>query len=258
MKTTFISRSFVAASILLLTFACDEGDDARLDNCKIMESHTVYTDGEPEDCAYTYNGEGLLVSYLLRYGDPILPDYSLLTSFEYDADGKKIKEQYDEGLGVYYYALYTYNNDGQLIKEEYYQENSLTAYNKVEYNSSGQVIKRQHYDVEGDVATADYYGTYEYANTTTKNLWRYSNYHQAGTLKYTIEYEYDNKINPWALNGMSRSENNTIKRTRTEGDEVGVIQYVYKYNANDYPIEMTYIDEDGVERFTEAYLYVCE
>ena len=258
MMKFFLNRSLhVFLAVIFITVGCDE--EAKMGACRISKSVLTDTDGGVDEYTYTYNSDDKLIKWASVLTEADHDVYRYTVEFIYDSNGNLVTQIYDtDGR-----AEYTYNNDSQIIKEETFSQDVLTAIVENEYNASGQVIKRQHYHVTNGVATADSYNLIEYPTTETTNVSRSRKYSQDGTLISTTEYLYDDKKNPWTNVGLDAvygygKENNTTKVTRTEGASIQTSTYIYEYNEKDFPSEMTYIDNAGINRYTDVYTYACK
>lgn len=187
-------------------------------------------------------------------------------SFEYNAAGKLVKENYyyicdqpaDEftytygsaGIqkveavirGIYssttaicdraagLHSVITYEYDDQQRIKRVIGDNSSTSFT---YNSEG-LVARADYTASG---AASFYSTYQY--DSKKNLVETFNSDGRGTTRY----EFDNKRNPLyeiesrpdVITAFNRSPNNVVKIIN--GSEQNSIQY--NYNLAGYPVEMS-------------------
>jgi len=149
---------------------------------------------------------------------------SLTQSFNYDTDGKLIKQIYTRpSVSNSEYSEFMWN-DGRISRRTMYYKDEISGYIDYLYDDKGNLTKESKYYVPSNGDTV---------------------------LQTTTEYEYDNMKNPFRVfkrlinPGKYTNLNNIIKRTYTihfEVDEwtqkIQVTHNSYEYDDNDYPVKV--------------------
>ena len=157
------------------------------------------------------------------------PKGFLIETITYNSDGT-----------IQYKYNYTYDNNGTRIKTTRYDSSGkMTNYYKYDYNEFGNKVKAYSYVLDGNLE--EYY-TYEYDGDG--NLIEEKWFSPLGDEVYNIETDYDNGIKTHTYtydeNGdliyeyvfRYDEKGNIIEETKynSNGLQVGIIQYVYKYH----------------------------
>lgn len=195
----------------------------------------TYTNPKTCELCGTTEGTSIPVCVEKKFSHKSDPVYN--SKFEYDAEGKKIKEvQYKAEDGSLYGEIsFEYDVDGNLVKEEgdywiytyeYDENGNLIAQNTelkdfstktiFEYDADGKKISgHEKGERLGEEFTREYTFEYDADGKLVKKIW----YWQDGTVT-TTEYEYD-------------ADGNLIKEEYTEGSEelgwewVEISEYTY-------------------------------
>ncbi len=196
----------------------------------LLKDVQTYEDGDKKIKEYTYDSHNRLITERITESDS--PSDYFETTYEYDAQGKKIKEvtTYDYGngnAGSYTYE-YEYDPNGNMVKRIYTKVGeSGKKITKYEYNSKGQITKELYHD-----GTYDYY-EYSSNNELLKKVYVWSDGHES----YDT-YQYDN-------NGV------LVKEMDSYGNSVE-----YVYDSNYCLIKMVEYDEDQIDSVTEYGEYI--
>ncbi|GAA4315996.1 hypothetical protein GCM10023183_37040 [Nibribacter koreensis] len=239
----------------MLASSCSD-DDEDTDNGGLKDCVptlvTTTEGGATNKTTIGYNGERQISSVMIE-GD------GALTGTVAYSNGKPSKFTVTEselGPGS---IEYTYNSGGQLtqmnLTSSLFGSSPVIRYT-LEYNGSGQVSKiitSQANPFTGSGLQQTEYSTFTY--DSKGNIQKESVYTGtgAGELDYTIDYTYDNNVNPAnALEKLIRgvSSPNNILTAITKGADGTVFQdesysNVYKYNSDNYPTEFTQTMQSG-------------
>lgn len=224
--------------IVVVMVQCDN-EDPKNETCKLIRQKYA---------ELAYNDEGRLVT-LVQTNDnqePVSGGYR--REFEYDNDDRLVL--IDEFQGTNLSRTFTFDySEGQILQKEYWfqEENDpeLPDYT-VAYtlNSENKVIQLDHEDLNTGLLRTH---TYEYEG---QNVVKMTSVSDEPSLNYVQEFEFDNYLNPNALEGfelhwndnifnnLTQNKNNYTKITTTNpGSAPTVVTLSYSYNSNNYPKE---------------------
>ena len=179
-------------------------------------------------------------------------DQQVASTITYDAEiirsemqytNKRLTRQNDfypdgssAGYKLYFYDFYGLMDRIDHYKPDIYDYTKITLhhYETFEYNTQHQLTKSSYYHSHGaGELTIDSYNEYEY--DTKGNLLAHRVYsHKLGgqgdmVLAVTGAFEFDDKANPFPLNGIQNTDKQTISKNN-------LIKATYKYpNGNVYP-----------------------
>lgn len=202
-----------------------------------------YTEGEFKGNKYQWNGNKLTDIIYSDYDDGRLYEENLLGRIELTYDGDNVTEIRLRDGSYQNNTYFTYNKDHITEIYKTYIEGSYSGWARttITYASDGhpqEVMKT--YD-NGSVSR--YLITWSGDNIISFQLYR------NGSLRYTINYTYDNKKSPYAefpewfiytekeMAFEFLSANNVILESTTYNDgQVSSISYTYAYDG-DYPVK---------------------
>ena len=119
-------------------------------------------DGKMIGATYTYDDQGRCVKFVT--------DLNYMSTFSYDADGKKIQtDNYDPNGALTGYATSEYG-DGYKRDNLYNAEGMLTGYQIQYYNQREQRVRYEHYDADGTLTS---YSTEEYDDNGKRIAWNH-------------------------------------------------------------------------------------
>lgn len=111
------------------------------------------------------------------------------------------------------------------------------------YNSFDQLVRADTYLNGNSTSTPDYYSTYIYPSTGTKNYSARMDYDGSHTLRAIFSFAYDTKQNPEAVifPTYQLPTNNVTQRTVLYRGSNGsaITDFIYTYNANGFPLTVT-------------------
>ncbi len=203
-------------------------------------------------------------------------------SFTYE-DGKLIKTFLTGSRGQETTAKYSYTDDGKLEKIEYQPNSNVLTY---VYDAQGKLIR---IDAKGNFMPREFeydendniikqtmlfngkpYGYSEYTYDRKGNLETCTVYNKDNVNTQTIEFKYDNKINPmvnwgvflnqyelmygYPVGNLTNNPKKIITTYETESKwkidgekkqagDVDRLRIKYKYNKHDYPEKITINDD---------------
>lgn len=194
--------------------------------------------------SFSYKADGKLTSidYYLKKADNT-PYLAMRDLFQYD-NGRAVKiDRFDEKNQPSAYTSFSYNNEGKVngITES---ANDIRTTVKAEYhysNTTGVTEVVLGYSYSHSASTMNYYQRYRNGNLVSDNSKTNNNSTETG------QYDYDNNINPYAHMGWPNlflsnySKNNRTNQQKTYfGSYPAAVayQFIYKYDADGYPIEL--------------------
>lgn len=201
---------------------------------------------------YTYNSANQVIGYSDTTGDKY--------TFSYDLNGLLIT------------AIKTYSNGNNTFKYKYDANKRLIELvwgsndgNKLiyTYNSNGQVTKMQYqYKNSSGNYVSDFYQTFAYVSSNTKNYSEINYYNAAGQLTGKESYQYDSQPNPFLSVNAYRidwdlsepvSSNNPTKIIYTSGSTAQTTTFSYTYNSKGY--RLTQLVSVGASTSEVKYTY---
>ena len=266
MKTISKIKSILLLAILIFFVSgCNKGKDPAPILCYLLKSTSTSSSdpGFTGSNTFNYSTDMKLTTVVSSYTDNGATETETYT-VTYDSKGNITKAQ--NSSTPISRIEFTYDANNHITRKDYYEDNVLEDRTDHDYNASGQLIKDQYYEIVSGTAKKDFYSTYEYANTTTKNPLKLKYYSSDGTLSDTSEYLYDDKKTPFATLGAlfndTSAENNVTKETNSyQGSpSVSITTYTYEYNDNGYPTKSTSSNKTGTFTSTDVntYTYDCK
>lgn len=265
-KLNPIKSLFLYLSLGLCLAACDEDNpDPDPDNpaqtgCQLTK---VVEEGDDEYGEVEYNTQGYITKLITKEtGSNAADEYTLFT---YNTNNQLVKwENYDDGQLDDDYATLGFTNN-LLTTINNYDGSTISSVTTLKYDADKRVIEASNDgEVDGIVFKTTY--TYDSKGNVTKE-----EYFNNDVLTSTYTYEnYDDKHTPYsAIKGVpgilleDLSQNNPGKMTESyDSNGDGVLQpdeqsdvttYIYKYNSDGLPTEVTETDQSGIEVMTFAY-----
>jgi hypothetical protein len=262
LSTKSLLSAVLAASILV---GCNKDDDPKTKLCFLT---TVVEVGSAETTTINYTLENQKITKVNTKSVYSGGSFEDNTTITYDSKGNITETNSSDGTRT----VFTYTNN-QVTKVEDFDGTTLSDRTDYEY-SNGQIVKAQYYDeTNPGTFVKDDYDVFEYANTTSKNPIKIKSFSKTGTTpSYTVEYQYDDKKNPYSasaaiLNLLSlyaeASENNITKATFTSASSPNVQTntYTYEYNTEGYPTKSTRVatntGQPSTSTSTTTYTYNC-
>jgi len=233
-------------AIICLTEGCTNDSDeptpaSTKKNCYLLKSTSTNSLNDLlEEKTYQLNSEGKVIELttILKSNST---SFSYSEKFEYAQNGKISKVE-----GTNYYHTYTYNTSNQLTNISYFVDNIITSKIDIQYNSSGQLIKKIYSESISGTLVYIGYRDYSYSDNTSINAIKESFKNTGNVLQFYIQYEYDEKANPFSNIGLDHSlsvpaVNNISKSTYTQitgSPSATVTSFTYKYNDSGYPSQL--------------------
>lgn len=243
---------FIIFSALFLS-SCSE-DDGPADPVSETKSQLskVYIDDELAiEIIYDAQNKVSRINY---------PIYSYYYVYEYAANGNVIKEMsyYDDVLSSTH--VYEYNAENMPIKitTTIRYNDGLEEYQAFSYNQD-KTLKEINLTTANSVDAKETF-TFNNAKNVVASTWS-----APGDDGEQSTFTYDNKKNPffglvpyqyhseWSA-AQLLSPNNIIEEEETEDDEQEYETFEYEYNADGYPTEIIYTEEDYMEVWRLEYL----
>jgi YD repeat-containing protein len=267
----FTLKNFLVLALsATVLFSCSKDDDKAANpnnpsgqKCRITSDNE--NNGE-EESIYEYDSQGRLIKQSYKEGGKLEPYYE---TYEYNNAGYISKITEWDSAGVDGYELYTYNTDGRPTRREvFYDDGSgiaLQSINTYEYNESKRLIRRNRYD--GSTPNViDEYQIITYPTGNTARDQSFSDMNNDGTpeLESTTDYTFDDKKSPQLLLGVAFedefiSEHNSIKEVYSYPGNPSASRtrtYTYEYNAEGFPTKM--IGNDGSSTpWVVTFSYIC-
>lgn len=167
-----------------------------------------------------------------------------------------------------------YDDKNRLTETKHFYNEDFTYGIRYVYNSSGQLIKTAAYEFTSlDNEITNFYTTYDYISTESKNALRASRYDLHNSffvLSNIFEYEYDDKKKPYPytlahnldyiFSDETPSENNIITETvkDSSGSIVATYAYSYQFNENGYPTARIGSRAGSTIDHSTTYSYNCK
>lgn len=221
--------------------------------CQISKITTSSLGGTSQS-EYLYDVDGFITKILFSVSGA--SQFSGSKAVQYGTNRKVSKVETDS-----YSVVYSYNSSNQLTKLEYYSQGKLNSVTTFTYNFNQQLDKEiSNALVSGNMQYLGY-RVYSYPNGSTTSFSRVSFFDTKNVLAFTIDYEYDSKINPLSSLDLSETEfrpqpqNNITKSIYTQiagGTSITTTINSFKYNEFDLPTEKV---TDGT---TVNYFYECK
>lgn len=219
----------------------------------------------------------------------ILPGYRAAMTISYNNDHKIASVAYDAfpgGAMISYQELYAYFNgrlsrinirrngkvgtyktftyDSRTITESYYaigntDQNNVTVYYLAAAGSRQIVAWARRGQNQRDSVTFTYTGD---------NVTRMDAYNADDEVEYSYRYEYDDKVNPFALAGLSGedaehfkpiniSKNNITHIELHYDDNIDHTGFTYTYDKDNRPVTRT-MTRGGTDDPAQSISYVCD
>jgi hypothetical protein len=247
----------------LIFQGCKKTDDKPSGNDPQTPSGTPYLSrytiadsaGVQENDVYHYDDSNRLTEILYYEGEDYHYPVAKRT-FQYGG-GKLLRSEYSQpGSSQDYISNYEYNSNGKIAVCFYnimYPNPDLNIYLKFvfKYDSSGGaslLLKKDSY-VQAD--SSYMYESHAYTYDARGNPTKILSYNSDGRLSGSAEYEYDDKINPLQRSDPERAAsqpyvNNLIKDGPGQPED----SYVYRYNAQGYPLSCTHGKQTLIYEYT--------
>ncbi|QMU26850.1 hypothetical protein [Adhaeribacter radiodurans] len=267
-RTTLQLHLSILLSLLFFT-ACtsDDAVDPIPDTKVLVLSKVIFAG--VDTIKYQYNAQKRLTK--ARYSAERTPTANrYYREYEYDEAGRLTKSHFKliNGDELSYFT-YTYTNN-RLTKISYYNrpqplgEFNHEYDNVIEYNSQNQITKLLTYQPELPTTIHRYtVYTYNAAGNVVK-LMDYLNSESGPVNDYTVEYTYDNKINPYqnavqiGIGAEILSSNNILQQKETYplSGQTKITTHTYTYNTTGLPVKDTRKSDTNTFDVVNEYTYL--